>query len=88
MQGVIKQGREALHDGQSETEAQTAFARGIAELMIFPEDGLQVLRGNADPGIPNLNAQHSVAAAAAKQYLATLCVFQRVRQEIAKHLFK
>ena len=78
MDRMAKQGRQALNDGQPETEAETAFAGGIAELMIFVEDCLKILLGNADAGIPNLDAQHSAAATAAKQYLAALGVFQRV----------
>ena len=70
--------REALNDGQSKTEAETALAGGITELMIFAEDRLKILLGNADAGIPNLDPQRSAAATAAKQHLAAPCVFQRV----------
>jgi hypothetical protein len=66
MHGVAKQGRETLNDGQSKTEAETAFVSGITELMIFAEDRLKILLSYADAGIPNLDAQRSRPATAAK----------------------
>ena len=38
MHGMVKQGRQALNDGQPEAEAETAVTGGIAELVIFAED--------------------------------------------------
>ncbi len=78
MHGMAQQGRQPLNDGQSESEAKTAFAGGIAELVIFAEYCPKILLGDADAGIPDLDAQHSPAATASKQYLAILSVFQRV----------
>ena len=64
---MVKQDRQALNDGQPETETETAFARDIAELVIFAEDSLKILLGNADAGIADLDAQRSAAATASKQ---------------------
>src|SRR6185437_10123382 len=88
MHRMAKQGRQTLHDGETEPEAETALPRGIAELMIFAEDCLKILFRNADAGIPNLDAQLPPLSTAAKQHLSPLCIFQRVRQEIAKHLLE
>ena len=55
---VAEQARQALHNRKSEPEAETALARGVAELMVFVEDCLEILLGNADAGIPNLDPQY------------------------------
>src|SRR5580700_4903689 len=52
---VAQQVREALHDSETETEALAALARRIVELMKFLEDRLELLFGNADPGVPDLD---------------------------------
>ena len=77
---VAQQIAQALHDRQAEAEAAAAFARGIVELMVLLEDRLKFLLGNADAGIPDLDAQHVSVPAAAEQHLAARGVFQRVRQ--------
>jgi hypothetical protein len=75
---MSEQIREALNDGQPKAEAETALAGGITDLMIFAEDCLKILFGNADSGIPNLDPEGSAVATAAKQHVAASCVFQRV----------
>ena len=78
MHGVAKQGRQTLNDGEPEPEAVTSLASDIAELMIFAEDGLKIMLGYADAGIPDLDAQSSAATTAAEQYSATPRIFQSV----------
>ena len=85
---VAQQAAQALDDGQPEAEAAAALARGVVELVVFLEDGLQLGFGNADPGVSDLDAQHSLAAAAAEQHLAALGVFQGVGQQVADHLLQ
>ena len=60
------------HDRKAEAKPQAAFARLIADLMVFLENRLDFGVGNADAGIPDLDAQHSVATPAAEQDLAAL----------------
>src|SRR5271168_2162505 len=86
--GVAQQVRQALDNGEAETEAFAVLARRILELMKLLEDRLKLLFGDADPGVPDLDAQHVAAAPAAKQDLALTGVFHRVRQQIADHLLE
>ncbi len=79
---------QALHDRQPEAEAAAAFARRIVELMVFLEDRLKFVVGDADAGVPDLDAQHVAVPAAAQQHLALLGVFQRVGQQVADHLLE
>ena len=73
---------------ETEAKAAASFARGIVELMVFLEDRLKFLVGNADPGVPDLDAQHSPAPAATEQHLAAPGVFQCVRKQVADHLLQ
>ena len=79
---------QALHDGETEAEAAAAFARGIVELMVLLEDRLKFLVGDADSGVPDLDAQHSLAPTATEQHLAAPGVFQGVRKQVADHLLE
>jgi len=79
---------QALNDGETEAEPTAALARRIIDLMVLLENGLKLAIWNADPGIPDLDAQHSVAPTAAEQHLAALGVFQRVGNKIAEHLLE
>ena len=53
-----------------------------------PRRSPAALLGNADAGVPDLDADRAVAPAAAEQHLAALGVFQRVRQQVADHLLE
>ena len=77
-----------LHDRETKAKATASLARGIVELMVLLEDRLKFLVGNADPGVPDLDAQHSLAPAATQQHLAALGVFQGIRQQVADHLLE
>src|SRR5665213_2192303 len=79
---------QALHDGETEAEPAAAFVHGIVELMVFLEDRLKFLVGDADSGVPDLDAQHSFAPTATEQHLAALGVFQRVGEQVAGHLLE
>ena len=70
--------RQPLHDGQAETQPAAAFARRVVELVVLLEDRLKLLVGNADAGIPDLDAQRARAPAAAEQHLAVpACISAR-----------
>ena len=77
-----------LDDGETEAEAFAALARRIVDLMKLLEDRLKLLFGDADPGVPDLDAQHVAAPPAAEQDLALTGVFHRVREQIADHLLE
>src|SRR2546421_4174933 len=49
---------------------------------------LKLLFGNADPGIPDLDAQFVAAPPAAEQDLAPIGVFDRVGEQVADHLLE
>ncbi len=61
---------QALHDGETEAEALAALARRIVELMELLENRLKLLFGDADAGVPDLDAQLVAAPPAAEQDLA------------------
>ena len=48
----------------------------------------EFLFGNADPGVPDLDAQLVAAPPAAEQDLALIGVFHRVREQVADHLLE
>ena len=79
---------QALHDGETEAEALAALARRIVELMELLENRLKLFFGNADPGIPDLDAQLVAAPPAAEQDLALIGVFHCVREQVADHLLE
>ena len=78
----------ALHDGETETEAVAAVARGIIELMELFEDRLELFFGNAVAGIPHLDSQLVTAPPAAEQDFTLIGVFYRVREQVADHLLE
>ena len=49
---MAQQISQALHDREAEAEAAASFARGIVELMVFLEDRLKFLVGDADCRCP------------------------------------
>ena len=61
-----EQARKALHNGQSKSQTETALTRGVAQLVVFIEDCLEILLGNADAGIPNLDPQYLAPSTAAE----------------------
>src|SRR6185437_14628756 len=88
MHTMAEQIAQALYDRKPEAEAPATLARGVVELMVFVEDPLEFFAGDADAGIPDLDAQRVVATAAAEQYLSARGVFQCVRKQVAHHLLK
>ena len=85
---VAQQLCQALHDGKTEAKALAALTRWIFELMELLENRLKLLFRNADSGIPNLDAQLVAAPPTAEQDLALIGIFDRVREQIADHLFE
>ena len=83
---VTQQIRQPLCDRKAETEPAAALARHIVELPELLEDRIQLSRGNADPGIPHLDAQRVAASPAAEQNLPLAGVLDRVREQVAQDL--
>ncbi len=88
MHRVAEEACQAPERWRAEAEAEAALSRGIIELMVFVEDYAEILFCDPDTGIPNFDAQHPVAPAAAQKYFTALRVFQRVRQQVAEHLLE
>ena len=78
----------ALDDREAEAQPLAALAGGVVQLMVFFEDRLQLGLGDADPGVPDLDAQFALAAPAAEEHPAALGVFQGVRNQVAHHLLE
>ena len=80
--GVPQQVRQPLDDCETETETLAALARGIVELMELLENRLKLSFGNADPGVPDLDAQLVATPTAAEQDLALAwCISPRSRAD-------
>ena len=79
---------QTLHDGQAEAETPAPLTRGVVELMVLLEDRLKLPVGDANAGIPDLDAQDAAAPSATKQHLAGTGVFQCVGQQVADHLLQ
>src|SRR5258707_7740687 len=56
--------------------------------MELAENRRELLFGNADPGVPDLDTQLVATPPAAEQDLALIRVFHRVREQVADHLLK
>ena len=65
-----------------------ALVRPVVELAILVEDRPQLRVRDADPGVPDLDAEHGPAPPAAEQHRAAPRVFQRVGQQVANHLLQ
>ncbi len=63
---MVEQFRQPPHDRQSQPQAAAALARRIVELVIFVEDRQQFLVRDADPGVPDFDADDSGPAPAAE----------------------
>ena len=62
--------------------------RRVVELAVLLEDRLKLAFRDADPGIPYLYDDASLAAAAAKQHLALPGIFEGVRKQVADYLLQ
>jgi hypothetical protein len=85
---MTQQNPQASNDGEPEAEAAAPFTRGVIELMVFLENRLKFRIGDAHPGVPDLDAQHSFAPTATEQHFAVLGIFQGVRKQVADHLLE
>src|ERR1035437_5365430 len=85
---MAQQVRQSLHDEKTESEAAASFAHRVVDLMVLFEDCVNFLAGDADSGVPDLNAHHSLVSTAAEQYFAGLRIFQRIREQVADHLLE
>src|SRR5258706_12077163 len=79
---MLEQPAQAIDDGKAESEAAAACAVGIAELAEFAEDILPLIVGNADAGVPHLDAQRLAAPPAADQDAAAIGITNGVGDEI------
>src|SRR5580692_8123306 len=78
---MAKQFAQTLDDGQPQAEATTSLAGGVVHLVVFLEYSLQLRLGDADPGVPDLNAQIALSTTAPDEHLAAVGIFQRVRNQ-------
>ena len=62
--------------------------RRVVELVILLEDRLKFRLGNADAGVPYLDAEPTFAPTAAEQHLAPRGVFHCVGEQVADHLLQ
>src|SRR3546814_499093 len=76
---------QAPDDGQTESGAAASLARRIVELMELLEDPPALLLRDADPGIPDLDAQLAVAAPAPEQDAPFRRIADRVGQQVAEN---
>src|SRR6187455_3322937 len=56
--------------------------------MELAENRCELLFGNADPGVPDLDTQLVATPPAAEQDFALIGVFHRVREQVADHLLE
>src|SRR5580704_2826618 len=85
---MAEQFAQAFDDREPQAQTLASLARGVLHLMVFFEDRLQLRLRDADPGIPNLDAQFALASPAPEEHTAALGIFQRVRDQIADHLLE
>ena len=57
---------QALDDREAEAQPLAALAGGVVHLMVFFEDRLQLGLGDADPGVPDLDAQFALRVAGSR----------------------
>src|SRR5579859_2504410 len=69
---MAEQVGQTLNDRKTKAEATRALAGRIVELVELLEDRLNLLFGDADAGVPYLDAQLVAPAPAAEQDLASL----------------
>src|SRR4051794_34688671 len=79
---VTQQISQALNDGKAKAKAMAPFPRGVIDLMVFLEDRLKFPGGDADPGIPDVDAEICSAPSATEQHRAALGVLHRVRKQV------
>src|SRR3974377_297331 len=80
---VIEHARDPLHDRKSKPEAAGDLGATVEPMKLL-KNGLLLRSRNPKPGIMNLDAKASFAAAAADQHAARDGVFDGVRYEILK----
>ncbi len=85
---MAQQAAETMDDGQPEPQPAGPLPRRVLQLPVFLEDGAQLVVRDADAGVPDLDARETAVAAGAEQDLAAGRVFERVRHQVAQHLFK
>ena len=76
--------RQPLHDRETEAKSFGPVAFGIAELVVFLEDTLLLLRRNAWPGIPDLDRELRTALAAQDGNATGLRMADGVRDQVAQ----
>src|SRR6202453_4440947 len=72
---MAKQFAQTLDDGQPQAEATTSLAGGVVHLVILLEDSLQLRLRDADPGVPDLNAQIVQSTTAPDEHFAAMGIF-------------
>ena len=85
---MAEQFAQAFDDREAQAQALASLAGGVVHLMVFVEDRPQLRLGDADPGVPDLDAQFALASSAPDEHPAALGEFQGVRQQVADHLLE
>jgi hypothetical protein len=75
---MTKKAAQAIHDGKSDAEATAAIPISRQELMEFSENVVSLIRGNADPAVPDFDSQEAGPAAATNNYSAFDGITDRV----------
>ena len=86
--GMAEHIAQALDDRQAEPKATPGLTGFVSNLMILVEYGLQFRGRNADSAVPNLHAHGAFTSSTTEQDFARLGELQRVREQIADHLFE
>ena len=87
-QRVVEQARQPVDDRQAKAEAgRVRCARRIAAIE-FLEDDVELVRGNAGTGVPDLDPQLVALTAAAEQDPAVAGVAHRIGQQVAQDAFQ
>src|SRR5271165_4334425 len=85
---MAEQFPQAFDDREPQAQTLASLAGGVLHLMVFFEDRFQLRLGDADPNVPDLDAQFALASPAPEEHPAALSILQRVRDQIADHLLE
>src|SRR2546425_2761927 len=85
---MVEKTAEPVDDRQPKAETATAVFFGRGELINLAENVLPLILGDADPAVPDFDAQEAGAAAAADHDAAMDSVAHRVRHQIEEDPFE
>ena len=82
---MIQQLHDAPNCREAEPQAARAIARRVVQLIELFEDALVLFLGDADPGVPDLDAGDAAAPAATDHDAAAVRVADRIRDQVRQH---